>query len=601
LGPNADFATGSIPYSVATADFNRDGKPDLAVANNFAYTISVLLGDGTGGFGPPTNFPTVEAPRSVTAPDLNRDGKPDLAVANVDFFDTVSVRLGDGSGGFGSRADYTRVVEVPVSVTAADFNRDGNPDLAVSGYFDFGIAIMFGNGSGGFASIGGYSTGSNSYSVTSADFNRDGNPDLAVANYQAGTVSVALGDGTGGFGPGATLATGPRATSVTSADFNRDGAVDLVLTKENSDSVSVLLGDGAGGFGPATYYPTAGGSWSVASADFNRDGAPDLAVLNAGMVSVLLNELHGGNIAPMANDDAYSTDEDTPRSVAAPGVLGNDTDVQSDPLTASLVTGPSNATSFALNSDGSFDYTPTANFNGTDSFTYRANDGSVNSNTATVTITVNPVNDRPTVAIAGGQCMSDVDALGSVSLTLGDVDNDPATLTVSATSSNQVLLPNANLALTGSGTARSLSLFARNGKSGTAVVTVVASDGTNSTSFPINVIVGKSGNDTLTGKAGPDVLFGLAGNDILSGMGGDNLLCGEKGTDQLNGGDGSDVLDGGSLNDVLSGGNGNDNLLGQAGADTLTGGADADFFSGGSGVDTFTDFNPGQGDTTDGT
>ena len=100
------------------------------------------------------------------------------------------------------------------------------------------------------------------------------------------------------------------------------------------------------------------------------------------------------NDAPVAADDAYSTAEDTALTVAAPGVLGNDTDPDGDPLTAVLVSGPSHGT-LTLNADGSFTYTPAANFNGTDSFTYRASDGTADSNLATVTITVTAVNDAP--------------------------------------------------------------------------------------------------------------------------------------------------------------------------------------------------------------
>ena len=103
--------------------------------------------------------------------------------------------------------------------------------------------------------------------------------------------------------------------------------------------------------------------------------------------------------APVANDDAYNTNEDTPLSVAAPGVLTNDTDADGDPLTASLVvaSGPTDGT-LTLNADGSFTYTPNADFNGADSFRYTASDGLLASNEATVTITVNAVNDAPVAA-----------------------------------------------------------------------------------------------------------------------------------------------------------------------------------------------------------
>jgi VCBS repeat-containing protein len=100
---------------------------------------------------------------------------------------------------------------------------------------------------------------------------------------------------------------------------------------------------------------------------------------------------------PVASNDGYRTAEDTPLTVAAPGVLANDTDADGDPLTASLVAGPTHGT-LTLHADGSFAYTPAANFNGSDAFTYKANDGRANSNTATVAVTVSEVNDPPTAA-----------------------------------------------------------------------------------------------------------------------------------------------------------------------------------------------------------
>src|SRR5207249_2166343 len=100
------------------------------------------------------------------------------------------------------------------------------------------------------------------------------------------------------------------------------------------------------------------------------------------------------NDPPVAVNDSYSTNQNTTLTVAAPGVLANDSDVDGDTLTAILVTGPSHGTA-TLNSNGSFTYTPATNYNGPDSFTYMANDGMANSNIATVSITVIPVNDAP--------------------------------------------------------------------------------------------------------------------------------------------------------------------------------------------------------------
>gem|GEM_PF-1206202 len=135
------------------------------------------------------------------------------------------------------------------------------------------------------------------------------------------------------------------------------------------------------------------------------------------------------NNSPVANDDAYPTDEDTTLSVAAPGVLANDTDADSDPLTGVLDIAPVNG-SLLLNSDGSFSYTPDADFNGSDSFTYRANDGTSDSNVATVTITVNAVNDTPVAnddTYTTGEDTALTVAAPGVLGNDGDVDGDTLT------------------------------------------------------------------------------------------------------------------------------------------------------------------------------
>jgi VCBS repeat-containing protein len=134
------------------------------------------------------------------------------------------------------------------------------------------------------------------------------------------------------------------------------------------------------------------------------------------------------NDAPVANNDSSSTDEDTPLNVGAPGVLGNDTDTESSPLTAVLVTGPTHAASFTLNSDGSFDYTPTANYSGPDSFTYKANDGSADSNAATVSLTVDPVNDAPVASNVTDSTNEDTPKV--VTLAASDVDGNALTFSI---------------------------------------------------------------------------------------------------------------------------------------------------------------------------
>jgi bacillolysin len=305
------------------------------------------------------------------------------------------------------------------------------------------------------------------------------------------------------------------------------------------------------------------------------------------------------NSAPTAADDSYTANEDTALTIPAPGVLDNDDDAEHDPLSAVLVSGPTHGT-VTLSANGAFTYTPAPNYHGPDSFTYKANDGEADSDVATVSITVNDTNDPSSVEVSGGKCLSDTSAQGEINLIVGD-DGGASNLILSVDSNNNTrLVPNNNITFGGSGENRTMTVRAASKQSGTAKITVKVSDGTNTTTLAVTVMVGTQNPDTITGTSGADIIFGLAGQGTLSGAGGLDLVCGGNGNDTISGGDGNDVLDGGRGDDVLNGQAGNDKLFGNAGRDTLTGGTDADSFSGGSGTDTATDFNAGQGDTRTG-
>jgi VCBS repeat-containing protein len=643
-GPT-NFAAGS-PYVVAMDDFNQDGDPDLVVANHEPPgSLSVLVGGLGGSFSSPSTVASGTGTAAVAVGEFNQDGDPDLAVADYDT-GRVLVLLGSSGTTFTGPTTVGTGVD-PVSVAVGEFNQDGDPDLAVaeeSGQ----VRVLLGGPGGGFTGPTAVLSGSQALagpsSVAVGDFNRDGDPDLAVANRNWNRVTVLLGGPDGSFGSPNNFPTGTLPASVAVADFNADGKPDLTTAHPTTNNVSVLLNTtvtnrapaaAADAYSTAEDTPLTVAAPAVLGNDTDPDGDSLSAVVVSGPAHGSLNlNADGGftytpaanfdgtdsftyqasdgtaqsnpatvtitvtpvNDPPAAKDDAYSTAEDTPLTVAAPGVLGNDTDPDSSTLTAAVVTGPGHGT-LTLNADGSFTYTPAANFNGTDSFTYRASDGSLTSDLATVTITVTPVNDAPTLAVApGGTCGSN-DRSGTIDLTVGDVDG--GTLTLSAASSNPALVPNGNVVFGGSGTTRTMTATTVAGGTGTATLTVTVSDGQATNSIQVTVRAGGNGGETLTGGAGTDLIFGQGGNDTLNGQDGDDLLCGGAGNDTLSGGDGNNTLGGGDGNDILSGGAGDDGMSGGAGNDVLTGGPGADHFSGGAGKDVAVDFSAAQGDTTD--
>jgi hypothetical protein len=180
------------------------------------------------------------------------------------------------------------------------------------------------------------------------------------------------------------------------------------------------------------------------------------------------------NAPATAGDDGFATNEDTPLVQAAPGVLANDSDPDSPvTLTAQLVSGPAHGT-LVLSANGSFTYTPVANYSGVDAFLYRAVAPGVTTNVATVTITVQAVNDPPLAFDIADRSIAQDTSTGPIAFTIAD--DDPATVQLTGGSSNTTLVPTSAIVFGGSGGARTVTVTPAAGQSGISTITVRATD-----------------------------------------------------------------------------------------------------------------------------
>jgi len=286
-----DIPVGEGPFDLTVGDFNRDGIPDLAVANADGNSISVLLGKGNGSFARTDIDAPSQNPRGITTADVNGDGKPDL-IYTAYATRTVQVLVGNGAGRFTKGVSYVGSLANPQGLATADFNHDGHLDVAVAYASSGGLGILYGNGGTSFS--GRAIAGDTHLNVVATgDFNADGWDDVAAASTPSNTVGIYLGSATG-LVHTQTCLTGASPRGIIVADVNDDGALDLITANRGSGTISVLLGDRThpGTFLSHVEVGAGSGSRAVVANDFDADGRLDLATANeyANIVTVLSNE-----------------------------------------------------------------------------------------------------------------------------------------------------------------------------------------------------------------------------------------------------------------------------------------------------------------------
>src|ERR1700757_359552 len=285
------FLNGGLnPRAVASADFNNDGKQDIVTANYSSSNISVLLGNGTAGFGAATNITTIAGnnPIWVTTADFNNDTKPDIAVSHFSG-GYISILLGNGNGTFGAPINFS-IAGTLSKIVAADFNADGKTDLVVADYYS-GAWITFGNGNGTFTGQTQLSPGNGAISVEIGDINNDFNTDIVtISSSTSNNVAILTGVGNGTFNAATNLTVGGSPKSIAIADLDNDGNRDLAFTANASNSISILINNGGGTFGIANSYPCGSSPLYAVIVDINADGKKDIVSANNGnSISVLLN------------------------------------------------------------------------------------------------------------------------------------------------------------------------------------------------------------------------------------------------------------------------------------------------------------------------
>lgn len=304
-----DVTTLAKPIAIAVADFNADGTLDLAVTNYDAATtkdrVSIMMGLGGGSFGAAVHYVIAKQSRSLATADLNGDGKPDLISANYNAGSgqKIFVLLSQGNGTFTNPVGYA--VGSVARVVPTDMNGDAIVDLVVAGYETRTVEVLRGQGNGTFAATVPYSAQGYSYGIAVVDLDNDNDKDIVSADRHR--LTVLENSGTGSLGT--TIHSAPSiflpSSKLRSADINADGMMDLVGVADSG--VNVVFGQSNGGFGPMISTPLLQingmpNSLEVREAalgDVNGDGKPDLISRRAeiGMI-VQINQGNGTFSSP---------------------------------------------------------------------------------------------------------------------------------------------------------------------------------------------------------------------------------------------------------------------------------------------------------------
>jgi hypothetical protein len=313
---HADYSAGVRPATVVSADLDRDGDLDLAVANAFSSNVSVFVNTGSGTFAPAVAYGVGALPSQIVAADFDRDGDIDLATSNVNSSD-VSVLRNNGNATFGPAAAFKvgsplPGVTRPFSMASADLNGDGVSDLAVANInfnnpADNTVTVLLNNRRGSFTrGIDVILNQTGPHYLSAGDLNQDGRADLVVSNRDSSSISILLNAGLGAFSLSQSIPAVDAPNSVKLADFDRDGDLDMV-TANFFGSVALInnssLPGGNLNFDFPVVYHTGGNPSVAVPVDIDNDGSLDLAIANGSFLEPADKPVF---VLPNAGDGTFS-------------------------------------------------------------------------------------------------------------------------------------------------------------------------------------------------------------------------------------------------------------------------------------------------------